>query len=106
MDVDVDAYVPADYVGYEQAKIDLHRRIAGAREVADIEVLREELDDRFGAPPEPVENLLALARARIKLGAAGARAVSVRGGRLRVAPVELDSSARARAARAPAGRDL
>ena len=62
VDVDVDAYVPADYVGYEQAKIDVHRRIAGAREVADIEELREELADRFGPPPEPVEHLLALQR--------------------------------------------
>src|ERR1700678_1600972 len=92
LDVDVDAYVPADYVGYEQAKIDLHRRIAAAREVADIELLREEMEDRFGPPPEPVENLLAVARARIKLGAAGARAVSVRGGRLSVAPIELDAA--------------
>ena len=49
VDVDVDAYVPAEYVGYEQAKIDVHRRIAGAREVADIEELRAELADRFGA---------------------------------------------------------
>ena len=93
LDVDVDAYVPAEYVGFEQAKIDLHRRIAGAREVADIELLREEMEDRFGEPPEPVENLLALARARIKLGAAGARAVSVRAGRLSVAPIELDLAA-------------
>jgi transcription-repair coupling factor (superfamily II helicase) len=92
LDVDVDAYVPADYVGYEQAKIDLHRRIAGARDVADIEALREELEDRFGPPPEPVEHLLALQRARIKLGAAGARAVSVRAGRLVIAPIELDSA--------------
>ena len=35
LDVDVDAYVPAEDVGFEQAKIDVHRRIAGAREVAD-----------------------------------------------------------------------
>src|SRR5271154_3353168 len=41
IDVDVAAYVPADYVGYEQAKIDVHRRIAGAREVSDIEALRD-----------------------------------------------------------------
>jgi transcription-repair coupling factor (superfamily II helicase) len=93
LDVDVDAYVPADYVGFEQAKIDLHRRIAGAREVADIELLREEMRDRFGEPPEPVENLLALARTRIKLGAAGARTVSIRAGRLSVAPIELDLAA-------------
>jgi transcription-repair coupling factor (superfamily II helicase) len=92
LDVDVDAYVPGEYVGYEQAKIDLHRRIAGARDVADIEALREELEDRFGPPPEPVEHLLALQRARIKLGAAGARAVSVRAGRLVVTPIELDSA--------------
>jgi transcription-repair coupling factor (superfamily II helicase) len=92
LDLDVDAYVPADYVGYEQAKIDLHRRIASARDVATIELLREELEDRFGPPPEPVEHLLAIARARIKLGAAGASAVSVRAGRLSVTPIELDSA--------------
>jgi transcription-repair coupling factor (superfamily II helicase) len=92
LDVDVDAYVPAEYVGYEQAKIDLHRRIAGAREVADLEQLRAEIQDRFGPPPEPVEHLLDLQRARIKLGAAGARAVTFRGGRLAITPIELDSA--------------
>src|SRR6201999_3729298 len=45
LDVNVDAYVPADYIPYEQAKIDVHRRIAGAVEVADVEQLREELED-------------------------------------------------------------
>ena len=29
LDVNVDAYVPADYIPYEQAKIDVHRRVAG-----------------------------------------------------------------------------
>ncbi len=48
LDVNVDAYVPSDYIPYEQAKIDVHRRIAAAREVADLVLLREELEDRFG----------------------------------------------------------
>src|SRR5262245_49988281 len=48
LDVNVDAYVPADYVPYEQAKVDVHRRIAGAREVGELEELRAELADRFG----------------------------------------------------------
>jgi transcription-repair coupling factor (superfamily II helicase) len=91
LDVNVDAYVPADYVPYEQAKIEVHRRIAGALEVADVEGLREELEDRFGPVPEPLENLLALQRARIKFGEAGVRTVSFRGDRLAVTPVELDS---------------
>jgi transcription-repair coupling factor (superfamily II helicase) len=91
LDVNVDAYVPSDYIPYEQAKIEVHRRIAGAREVADLALLREELEDRFGPPPEALENLIALQQARIKLGQAGARAVSFRGGRLAVTPIELDS---------------
>jgi transcription-repair coupling factor (superfamily II helicase) len=91
MDVSVDAYVPADYVPYEQAKIDVHRRIAGAAEVADLALLRDELEDRFGPVPEPLDNLISLQQARIKLGQAGATAVTFRGGRLAVTPIELDS---------------
>jgi transcription-repair coupling factor (superfamily II helicase) len=91
LDVNVDAYVPPDYIPYEQAKVEVHRRIAAAREVADLVLLREELEDRFGEIPEPLSNLIALQQARIKLGQAGARAVSFRGGRLAVTPVDLDS---------------
>jgi transcription-repair coupling factor (superfamily II helicase) len=92
LDVNVNAYVPADYVPYEQAKIEVHRRVASALEVADVERLREELEDRFGPVPEPLANLLALQRARIKFGQAGAQTVSFRGDRLAVTPIELDSA--------------
>jgi transcription-repair coupling factor (superfamily II helicase) len=91
LDVNVDAYVPADYVPYEQAKIDVHRRIAAATEVADLALLRDELEDRFGPVPDPLRNLIALQQARIKLGQAGAQAVTFKGGRLAVTPIELDS---------------
>jgi transcription-repair coupling factor (superfamily II helicase) len=89
LDVSVDAYVPADYVPYEQAKVDVHRRVAAAREVADLAVLRDELEDRFGPVPEPLEHLIALQQARIKLGRAGARVVSVRGDALAATPLDL-----------------
>ncbi|HWY90645.1 MAG TPA: DEAD/DEAH box helicase, partial [Solirubrobacteraceae bacterium] len=91
LDVNVDAYVPPDYVPYEQAKIEIHRRVAGALEVAEVQQLHDELEDRFGPVPEPLQNLLALQRARIKFGQAGALVVSFRGDRLAVTPIELDS---------------
>ena len=91
LDVNVDAYVPADYIPYEQAKVEVHRRIAAAREVSDLMELKTELEDRFGDLPEPLLNLIALQQARIKLGQAGARAVTFRNGRLAVTPIELDS---------------
>jgi transcription-repair coupling factor (superfamily II helicase) len=95
LDVDVDAYVPADYIPFEAAKIDVHRRVAGARERGELRALREELEDRFGPVPDPVANLLELQRVRIELGAVGASAVEFRAGRMRVSPLELDSEAAA-----------
>jgi transcription-repair coupling factor (superfamily II helicase) len=91
MDVPVSAYVPGDYVPYEAAKIEIHRRVAGAREVATLIMLRDELEDRFGPIPGPLENLIKLQDARIKLGRAGAKDVGFSAGRLRVSPIELDS---------------
>ena len=91
LDVPVDAYLPASFIPFEAAKIDVHRRIAAAREPGELRAIRDELDDRFGPPPPEAENLLALQRARIELGLAGARSVEFRSGRLSVTGVELDS---------------
>jgi transcription-repair coupling factor (superfamily II helicase) len=92
LDVSVDAFVPSDYIPYEQAKVDVHRRIAAAREVADLAVLRDELEDRFGELPVPMANLIDLQQARIKLGQAGAQTVTIRNDRLAMTPMELTST--------------
>ncbi len=96
VDAGVDAYVPPTYVPLESTKIDIHRRIALAGSVDDLRELRVELADRFGPPPEPVENLLLLQEARLKLGRLEADYVSVRGskatiGKLVLGPSELRS---------------
>ena len=91
MDMPVDAYVPGDYVPYEAAKIEIHRRVAGAREVAQLIMLRDELADRFGPIPPALDNLIRLQDARIKLGRAGARSVGFTAERMSVTPIELDS---------------
>jgi transcription-repair coupling factor (superfamily II helicase) len=96
LDVQVDAYLPADYIPFEAAKIDVHRRLAGAREPGELRALRDELRDRFGPLPEPVESLFELQRARIELGRLGARTVEFRGGRLSVTPLELEAAAMGR----------
>jgi transcription-repair coupling factor (superfamily II helicase) len=92
LDVPVDAYLPATFVPFEAAKIDIHRRIVAAREPGQLRAIRDELGDRFGELPPQAENLLRLQKARIELGLAGARSVEFRGGRLTVSGVELDST--------------
>jgi transcription-repair coupling factor (superfamily II helicase) len=91
IDIPVDAYVPGEYVPYEAAKIEIHRRVAGSREVADLIMLREELEDRFGPVPDPLSNLIRMQDARIKLGRAGARRADFAQGKMAVAPLDLDS---------------
>jgi transcription-repair coupling factor (superfamily II helicase) len=91
LDVPVDAYLPATFVPFEAAKIDIHRRIVAAREPGQLRAIADELEDRFGELPPQAENLLKLQRARIELGLAGARSVEFRGGKLSVTGIELDS---------------
>jgi transcription-repair coupling factor (superfamily II helicase) len=90
-DVPVNAYLPASFIPFEAAKIDVHRRIAASREPGELRAIRDELDDRFGSLPPEAENLLALQRARIELRLAGAHQVELRGGRLSIIGIELDS---------------
>jgi transcription-repair coupling factor (superfamily II helicase) len=89
VEIPVSAYIPAGYVPFEAAKIDLHRRIALAGELEEVAAIRAELEDRFGPVPDPVEALLGLQELRVKLRRAGAQQLAARGGRLSVAPVSL-----------------
>jgi transcription-repair coupling factor (superfamily II helicase) len=92
VDAQVDAYVPADYIGLEAVKVDLHRRIALAANRTQLRDLAVELADRFGPPPEPVENLIAIQEARLVAAELGADSVTLRGGRLTAGPLVLGST--------------
>ena len=59
--MDVDAYIPVDYIANESQKLDVYKRIAGIENTEEKEQILEELIDRFGDPPRAVGNLLLLA---------------------------------------------
>jgi len=92
VDLPVTAYVPPEYIAYEATKIDVHRRISRAASLSELGDVEAELTDRFGPPPEPVANLLALQAIRIKAAELGATAVTGRGGRVQVDGLELDDA--------------
>lgn len=62
VDLELDAYIPEDYITNEFQKLDIYKRIAGIENDAEYEDMLEELMDRFGEPPRSVQNLLAVAR--------------------------------------------
>jgi transcription-repair coupling factor (superfamily II helicase) len=55
-----EALLPDDYVPDLRLKIDLYRRLTRINAFQELEDLRAELVDRFGAIPPPVERLLAI----------------------------------------------
>jgi transcription-repair coupling factor (superfamily II helicase) len=91
VEAQVDAYVPAAYIGSEALKIDLHRRLALTETEDEIRELRASLEDRFGPLPDPVENLFEIQEAKLKLAALGADYLVFRGGRAALGPLVLGS---------------
>jgi transcription-repair coupling factor (superfamily II helicase) len=75
VDLRVAAYLPDEYVGDPQQKMDLYRRLARLREAHQVDELREEFLDRYGPLPEPVANLLDVHRIRVLAGRNGVEEV-------------------------------
>ncbi len=94
VDVGISAYVPREYIGYEAARVDLHRRIAAAESAEELQSMREELADRFGEIPEPVDNLIFLGEVRTALQKLEADSLSIRQQKLTVAGLRLPSGSR------------
>ncbi len=92
IDARVDAYVPAEYVASEALKIDLHRRLALVEHEDELRELRAATEDRYGPVPEPVETLFQIQEARLRIAAAGADYLVLRGGRATIGPVALGST--------------
>jgi transcription-repair coupling factor (superfamily II helicase) len=92
VDLPVDAHVPHDYVDGERLRLELYRKIAEAGDEAALEAIVEEVTDRYGEPPTPVRNLLAVARFRQTCRTLGIGEVTVTGNVLRIGPVDLPDS--------------
>ncbi|MEU3918435.1 transcription-repair coupling factor [Streptomyces sp. NPDC029004] len=92
IELPVDAHVPHDYAPGERLRLQAYRAIASANTEEDIKSVREELTDRYGKLPEPVENLLLVAGLRMLARACGVGEIVLQGTNIRFAPVELRES--------------
>ncbi len=92
VDLPIDAHLPHTYVPGERLRLSAYRQLAAASDETALEAAREELVDRYGPLPTPVENLLAVARFRIAATRHGLTEVSVQGTQIRFAPMPLRES--------------
>ena len=96
VDLPVDAHVPHDYVPGERLRLEAYRKIAEAPDQEALDAVVEELTDRYGEPPTPVLNLLAVAAFRQRCRGLGVGEVAAAGNNIRIGPVELPDSAQLR----------
>jgi transcription-repair coupling factor (superfamily II helicase) len=83
----------------ERLRLEAYTRIAAIDSADDIAAVRDELADRYGQPPQPVLNLLAVARLRARARRAGLTDITQQGNHIRFSPVELPESREVRVQR-------
>lgn len=65
IELDFEAYIPESYIGDQEEKIEFYKKIKAAN-FDEIQEIQDELIDRFGDYPEPVENLLAISNLKLE----------------------------------------
>lgn len=66
VDLDIDAFLPDDYVSNELQKLDIYKRLASFTKETDCDDMEDELRDRFGDLPKEAKNLLRVSLLKLK----------------------------------------
>ncbi|MBY0440537.1 MAG: transcription-repair coupling factor [Mycobacteriaceae bacterium] len=97
IDLPVDAHLPPDYIGSDRLRLEAYRRLAAAASESAIDAVVDELTDRYGELPEPVQRLVAVARLRLLCRAVGITEVAAASAAtVRLSPLTLADSAQVR----------
>ncbi|MDQ0644831.1 transcription-repair coupling factor [Microbacterium murale] len=100
MELPVDARIPETYIDSERLRLEAYQKLSAAAAATAkddaIDLVIEELTDRYGTPPEEVDGLFAIARLRRRAAKAGLKDVVAMGSNLRVAPARLEDSMKVR----------
>ena len=78
VDLPLDSYLPDEYIGDRTLKVNFYQRLANLNRPEQVDAMSAELNDRFGAPPPPVQNLLAMVRMKVEAAALGFEAISLK----------------------------
>jgi len=96
VELPVDAHVPHEYATGERLRLEVYRKIAEAADNNTLDAITEELTDRYGTPPQPVRNLIAVASFRQTCRRYGVAEVALTGSNVRLTPLDLPDSAQLR----------
>ncbi|TDN92381.1 transcription-repair coupling factor [Microbacterium sp. BK668] len=100
LELPVQARIPESYIDSERLRLEAYQKLSAAASVTAkgdaIDLVIDELRDRYGEPPAEVEGLVAVTRLRRRAAQAGLADVVAMGPNLRIAPAALPDSMRVR----------
>ena len=100
LELPVDARIPDEYIASERLRLEAYQKLSSAASAAakpgQIDLVIEELHDRYGAAPEQVQTLITVSRIRRMASLLGMNEVVAMGKVLRIAQVTLTDSKQVR----------
>lgn len=100
LELPVDAHIPEEYVESERLRLEAYQKLSAASGPASapeqLQLVRDELADRYGPPPAQVENLIAVSHLRRMAQKAGISELVNAGGKVRIVGPGLPDSIQVR----------
>jgi transcription-repair coupling factor (superfamily II helicase) len=78
MEIPLDAHIPPKYIPRERGRIAMYKRIAAISDIDSMRDVQDELIDRYGEIPKPVQTLLDISLLKSEAEAVGLSSVAVK----------------------------
>ena len=82
INIDLSAYIPETYIPDIDQRLLIYRRLAKVSTLFEIDDVQDELTDRFGAAPQPVQDLYSKIMLKVLSREAGIKQLDLKGNRL------------------------
>jgi len=88
INIPINAFIPEEYIPDETGKLLTYKRLSRIKDEIELAEMEEELKDRYGIIPEPLENLLEIIQLRIFLARIRVKRLDYSGKRMAVQVTE------------------
>ena len=99
IDLPIEASIPIEYIDSDKLRLEAYRKLASARNEADLKDLEEELTDRYGKSPVEFETLFDVARLKFKARKLGISEILAQYNRVRIGRIDPPESIQMRMGR-------
>jgi transcription-repair coupling factor (superfamily II helicase) len=92
------AHIPEEYISNLNTRLSLYHRLARVEHIKELEDVAQELKDRFGPLPQPVDNLLYMVKIKVLAMRAKVSSISTQGRQVVIKPQTVNSPLKIRGA--------